>query len=316
LASQIPADLKSGQNDAVQIEGVHMSEYVAVIQAALPQVAILADWHNIESELMERYAENTANWAKRTVANRTARLLRRTELRILEKCQGHTVASRREREELLGRCPTARIHVLPNGVDVQHYSSGELAKFRHNAEAVASQGSLLFVGSMDYHANIDAVRWFVRDLWPEIASKYPDLKFVVVGRDPAPEVQSLQSDRVLITGTVDDVRPYYATARAVIVPLRVGSGTRLKILEAMAAGVPIVSTRLGAEGIDVTHDIELLIADSGAAMISGIDHLFSSPELSNRIAHVARERVKNQYDWSVVGKDLFSVYVDLLSKSR
>jgi glycosyltransferase involved in cell wall biosynthesis len=201
-------------------------------------------------------------------------------------------------------------------VDVQYYSVAEIAKVLPNAGVTAFNRSLLFVGSMDYHANIDAVSWFVRDIWPEFAGKYPDLKFVIVGRDPAPEVRNLQSDRILVTGTVEDVRPYYAAAQAVIVPLRVGSGTRLKILEAMAAGVPIVSTRLGAEGIDVAHDVELLIADSGPELTSAIDDLFSSPELRDRLVQAARERVKSRYDWSVVGKDLFSVYVDLLSKSR
>ena len=104
---------------------------------------------------------------------------------------------------------------------------------------------------MDYHANIDAVTWFSRTAWPEIAPKHPDLHFTIVGRDPAPAVRALASDRIHVTGTVDDVRPFYASAVAAVVPIRSGSGTRLKILEAMAAGVPVISTRLGAEGIEV-----------------------------------------------------------------
>ena len=118
-----------------------------------------------------------------------------------------------------------------------------------------------------------------------------------------------------MTGTVEDVRPYYAAAQAVIVPLRVGSGTRLKILEAMAAGVPIVSTRLGAEGIEVTDNVHLLIANTGPELISAIDKLFASPETRNRLVQAARDRVKSRYDWSIVGQALFSIYVDLLSKS-
>ena len=202
--------------------------------------------------------------------------------------------------------------MLPNGVDVQYYSVAEIAKVLPNAGVTAFNRSLLFVGSMDYHANIDAVSWFVRDIWPEFAGKYPDLKFVIVGRDPAPEVRNLQSDRILVTGTVEDVRPYYAAAQAVIVPLRVGSGTRLKILEAMAAGVPIVSTRLGAEGIDVTHNVHLLIADNESELISSIDRFLSSPEMRNRLIQAARDRVISRYDWSVIGKELYSLYCDLL----
>lgn len=310
LASQIEEIIDKGGFDAVQLEGVHMAEYVPVIRSR--SIKILADWHNIESELMSRYSENTTNWLKRVAARRTVTLLCRTELQFLESCQAHTVTSRREQEKLIARCPSAWIHVLPNGVDVQYYSVAEIAKVLPNAGVTAFNRSLLFVGSMDYHANIDAVSWFVRDIWPEFARKYPDLKFVIVGRDPAPEVRNLQSDRILVTGTVEDVRPYYAAAQAVIVPLRVGSGTRLKILEAMAAGVPIVSTRLGAEGIDVTHNVHLLIADNESELISSIDRFLSSPEIRNRLIQAARDRVISRYDWSVIGKELYSLYCDLL----
>ena len=130
------------------------------------------------------------------------------------------------------------------------------------------------------------------------------------------QVRALAGNRVSVTGTVPDVRPYYSGALAAVVPLRIGSGTRLKILEAMAAGVPIVSTRLGAEGIDVTHNLHLLIADNGTELVSAIDTLFSSPEMRNRLVQTARDQVIRRYDWSVVGNDLFSIYVDLLSKSR
>jgi sugar transferase (PEP-CTERM/EpsH1 system associated) len=315
LASQIAGIVKRGGFDAVQIEGLHMSEYVPVIQAASGTLPILADWHNIESELMGRYAENTSNWLRKVAAKRTATLLRRAELKFLQECQAHTVVSPREKEKLLALCPTVNVNVVPNGVDAEYFSAAEIAKIPRSATC-ASARNLLFVGSMDYHANIDAVSWFVRDIWPEIAGKYPDLKFVVVGRDPAPDVLKFQSDRIVVTGTVGDVRPYYAEAQAVIVPLRVGSGTRLKILEAMAAGVPIVSTRLGAEGIDVIDGVHLVIADSGPEMVSAVDKLFASPEVRNRLVRAAWERVKSRYDWSVVGENLFSIYVDLLSKSR
>lgn len=316
LASQLAIILERGQFNAVHLGGFHVSTYLSVGEAASMRPTILADWHNIESELMKRYSENTRNWPRRLIATRTATLLERSELRLLERCRTHTVASERERKKLLSRNPSATVRVIPNGVDARYFSPAEIAKVRWNAGASALNRSLLFVGSMDYHANIDAVSWFARDVWPEIARKHSDLKFVIAGRDPAPEVQKLASDRILVTGTIEDVRPYYGTAQAVIVPLRVGSGTRLKILEAMAAGVPIVSTRLGAEGIDVTDNVHLLIADNGAELISAINYLFSSLEIRSRLVQAARDQVINLYDWSVVGKDLFSIYVDLLSKSR
>jgi sugar transferase (PEP-CTERM/EpsH1 system associated) len=315
-ASQLASLLDRGEFDAVQIESVLMSKYLSVIEAASTPPTVLADWHNIDSELMRRYSENTSNWPKKLVARRTATLLERAELMLLKSCRAHTVASERERRTLLTRCPSATIHVLPNGVDTRYFSPDKIAEMRQNTIPSASNRNLLFVGSMDYHANIDAVIWFVRSAWPEIARRHPDLQFVIVGRDPAPAVRQLASDRILVTGTVEDVRPYYELALAAIVPLRVGSGTRLKILEAMAAGVPIISTSLGAEGINVTNNVHLLIVDKAGDLIAAVDSINSSHELRSRLIQAARDLVVKQYDWSVVGKDLFSIYVDLLSKSR
>jgi len=164
---------------------------------------------------------------------------------------------------------------------------------------------------MDYHANIDAVTWFSRTAWPDIARNHSDLELTIVGRDPAPEVRALASDRIRVTGTVDDVRPYYSSAVAAVVPLRCGSGTRIKILEAMAAGVPVVSTRLGAEGIDVEHNVHILLADSGPEIAAAVHRVASSAETRNRILQAARALVCRAYDWSVIGKRLYGIHADL-----
>lgn len=307
LAAQLADILDRGQFDAVHLGGFHLSSYLSVAETACP--AVLLDWHNIESELMRRYSENTGSWPKRLAAKRTATLLERSELRLLQKCRIHTAASERERDKLLARYPSATVHVIPNGVDTQYFSKIGAAQ---SAAPFASERNLLFVGSMDYHANIDAVTSFVREIWPDIAANLPNLKFVIVGRDPAPEVLKLASDRILVTGTVDDVRPYYRSALAVIVPLRVGGGTRLKILEAMAAGVPIVSTTLGAEGLGVTNGVHLLISNSSAEMIAAVNQLSASSELRTRLVTNARDQVIARYDWSVVGDKLHSIYKELL----
>lgn len=164
---------------------------------------------------------------------------------------------------------------------------------------------------MDYHANIEAVRWFVRETWPAIAARNPELRFVIVGRSPAPEVRALASERVIVTGTVDDVRPYYTGALAAIVPLRVGSGTRTKILEAMAAGVPVISTRLGVEGIEAVHGTDLLLADIPSEMAAAVRELAASAALHTRMREAARRFVLSRYDWSISGDRLFSIYHNL-----
>jgi polysaccharide biosynthesis protein PslH len=302
------------QFDTVQIEGVHLSKYLPLLQAAPNRPAILVDWQNIESELMWRYSQNASFWPKRVLARRTATLLERSEMMLLERWRMHTVVSERERQELLGRCPSAHVNVIPNGVDTNFFSASQISEMRRNTQSAVPKPSILFVGSMDYHANIDGVTWFTREIWPEIAEKHPELEFMIVGRHPSAAVRALASQRIQVTGTVEDVRPFYASAVAVVVPLRVGSGTRLKILEAMAAGVPVVSTRLGAEGIDASHNIHLLLADNRAEMVVAINQMTSSP-MRSRLVLAAREFVVNRYDWALVGEKLYQIHRELAQTS-
>jgi glycosyltransferase involved in cell wall biosynthesis len=261
---------------------------------------------------MWRYAKATRNWAKKIAAGRTAKLIERAEGRLLETCATHTVTSERERRKLLGRYPGANIRVIPNGVDVGYYSGKGIAHACSRSGQHESNPTILFVGSMDYHANIDAVIWFSRTVWPEIARNHPDLQFTIVGRDPAPEVRALASDCIHVTGTVEDVRPFYASALAAIAPLRSGSGTRLKILEAMAAGVPVVSTRLGAEGIEVEDGVHLLLADTGPEIAAAVHRIASSEETRARLSQAARGLVRKVYDWSAIGNELCALHEDLV----
>jgi glycosyltransferase involved in cell wall biosynthesis len=311
-ASQLAELLRSRQFDTVQMEGVHLMEYLPIIREARGSPAIVVDWHNIESEVMSRYANTTRSWMKRIVAKRTAKLIERAEDRLLDACAMHTVTSERERQKLLARRPGANIHVIPNGVDTFYYTSMRIAEACNRSGRSDSKPSILFVGYMDYHANIDAVTWFSQVAWPEIARNHPGLQFTIVGRDPAPEVLALRSERIHVTDTVEDVRPFYASAVAAVVPLRSGSGTRLKILEAMAAGVPVVSTRLGAEGIDAEDGVHILLADSGPEIAAAISRIVSSAELRCRLTAAARALVASRYDWSVIGERLARIHHDLM----
>jgi glycosyltransferase involved in cell wall biosynthesis len=294
------------------MEGVHLMKFLPIIQKARVCPAIVVDWHNIESEVMWRYADTTGNWVKKVAAKRTAKLIERAEDHLLDTCPSHTVTSERERQKLLARRPGANIQVIPNGVDASFYTARNIADACRKNSLGGSKQTILFVGYMDYHANIDAVTWFSRVAWPEIARTHPAMQFMIVGRDPAPEVRALASDRIHVTGTVDDVRPFYASAVAAVVPLRSGSGTRLKILEAMAAGVPVVSTKLGAEGIDIEHDIHFLLADSGPDIAAAVHRIASSDETRSRLSEAARELVCRIYDWSVIGNQLYGIHSDLV----
>jgi sugar transferase (PEP-CTERM/EpsH1 system associated) len=301
--------LQAGSFDAVQIEGVHLSAYLPVIRAARSRPVILSDWHNIESEILRRYSRVNPSSLRRAYARRTANLLEREETRFLAACDVNTVTSERERGWLQARNPTAEIHVIPNGVDVQYFAGREM-------DFGSARTRLVFAGSMDYSANVDAVVWFVKSIWHELSRDHPALSFAIVGRDPTPAVRALAGDRVTVTGTVPDVRPYYSGALAAVVPLRIGSGTRLKILEAMAAGIPVISTRLGAEGLDIEDGTHLLLADSEGEMIVAVNRLAASPELWLRLSRSGREVVSRSYDWHALTEHLYRIHCAANERAR
>jgi glycosyltransferase involved in cell wall biosynthesis len=315
--------------DIVQVESVQMSAYLPLIRAASPRPLIVCDWHNIESELMQRYSEHTTNPLRRLYAQKTARRLQEVERRVLRDCDAHITVSERDRERLLELEPAARVFVADNGVDVEFYSPGEVktahqkwlnGPIPHHAQkphGLSKRHRLLFVGSMDYHANIDAVIHFAQQNWKTIHQGNREMVFTIVGRNPAKEVLSLANlPGIEVTGTVADVRPYYEEAFASIVPLRVGGGSRLKILESMAARVPVVSTRLGAEGIEVCDGENILLGDTQAELTGKVSELFTNRTLREQLAASAHTFALKRYDWSAIGNRLLTRYEELLMAKR
>jgi glycosyltransferase involved in cell wall biosynthesis len=305
-AAELAGILDQGNFDIVQVESVHLLPYLPVIRAARSHPAVAADWHNIESELMWRYSEAAPDPARRWVARRTASLIERAELEMLRSCDVHLTASERERERLASRLPQAELHVIPNGVDCGAFT----------APCIDPRGDpeIIFVGSMDYHANIDAVQWFAREIWPDLSHDHPRLRLTVVGRNPTPAIRALASESIEITGTVSDVRPYYSRALALVVPLRIGSGTRLKILEALAAGVPVLSTRLGAEGLEVADGITIMLADTPEQFRNCFLRLEASPDLRMKLIQAGRELVSERYDWPILGTRLSQIHSTLVTR--
>jgi glycosyltransferase involved in cell wall biosynthesis len=195
--------------------------------------------------------------------------------------------------------PQARIAVVDNGVDTAYFSG---------LPNHGNRNRIVFVGLMAYHANVDGMTWFTREIWPAVRKQMPDKVLTVVGANPTPEVLELRREpHVEVTGTVPDVRPWYAEAFAAIVPLRVGAGTRLKILESMAAGVPVVSTAVGAEGLDVTHGENILIADGAQEWADALAEL-QDEACRQRLIEGGRRLVRSRYDWDIIGNSVIAVY--------
>jgi glycosyltransferase involved in cell wall biosynthesis len=300
MQTTLAAIVADEQFDLVHIDSIHLAALLPELRRGC-QAPIVYDWHNIESEAMRRYASLVESPARKLYAAVTGRRLAALEQRILRGSFGHLVCSEREREQLHCLVPRARIRVVENGVDTRYFeSSGEVSDARKR---------IVFVGTMGYHANVEAAVRFVRTIWPGIRKRFPGWLLTLVGSDPSPAVVALRGEAgVEVTGTVDDVRPYYREALAAIVPLRTGGGTRLKILEAMAAGVPVISTSFGAEGLPVSPGGNILIADRDEDWAVQLDALSSWSDRWSSLALAGRCLVKSRYDWDAIGTSLYETY--------
>jgi polysaccharide biosynthesis protein PslH len=299
--------------DVLHLDSIHMAPYESLFlnQGSQPVPCVYA-WHNIESEAMQRYSVEVKSFAKRYYAMATMRRLQELERTLLQNAFGHIVCSRREEEQLKRIVPGARVATVPNGVDASFFAPPTVT-------LKWPPKSFIFVGAMNYYPNVEAAVVFVRDIWPGLRLLFPGCRLTLVGSNPVPAVRALQEkDGVTVTGTVQDLRGFYHLADVAVVPLRLGGGTRLKILEAMAAGVPVVSTAVGAEGLEVNPGHNILIAEDRTPE-SWCNAIMSLKQPENRregLVAAAMQLVRERYDWAVIGKLLGKTYIDWLCPSH
>lgn len=283
-----------------------------IIQVEIPELVpvargrgahVVLDSHNIWSELSLRRRSLRPWTARRALGS----LLFRRDLAVERRAwrQADLCLATSEREAAVMRAVAARVVTIPNGADPVPRTTA--------AGKRAGRPYLVFVGLLSYEPNADALRHLVRDVLPLVHREQPDLDLVVVGRGASSELAALADGRVRFAGGVPDVRPFVAGAAISVVPLRAGSGTRLKILEAMALGRPVVSTSVGAEGLDLVDGTHALIADGAEAFAAAILSLLSAPGRADEMGRAGRRLVESRYAWSVIGKQLTGHYEDLAS---
>jgi glycosyltransferase involved in cell wall biosynthesis len=260
-----------------------------------PHFATVLFEHNVEWALWDRRAATVPWGPKRAFYRWETRRTRAIERDLIERFNATLAVSDGDREALRRLVPGADVHVVPTGVDV--------AAFLPTDESRRDARTVVFLGSMDWHPNVDGVRWFIDVVWPAVRAAVPGARFRVVGRRPPPEILALACDDVEITGDVPAVQPYLHEAAMSVVPLRAGGGTRLKIFEAMAAGAPVVSTTVGAEGLDVTPGEHLLIADEAEDFAAAIIGLLRDDGARRQLADRA-SRLVRAFEWSAVGERL------------
>jgi glycosyltransferase involved in cell wall biosynthesis len=264
---------------------------------------MVLDEHNIEYELLYRLFRKERSIVRKLYNGVEYVKVKRSERSTWSRVDACLVTSEREEHTVRRHAPRTRTRVVPNGVDLEVFQPQETPTDPH---------SLVFVGTMNYRPNADAVIYLAGEILPEIWKTRPDVTLTVVGQEPPEEVRRLAGPRIAITGWVDDVRPYVRRAAVVVTPVRIGSGTRLKVLEAFAMGKAVVSTPLGCEGIAVKDGEHLLVADNPADLAARVVRLLDDPALAIRLGMQGRALVERTYGWRAVVDDLDALHSELL----
>ena len=257
------------------------------------EIASLLFQHNVESEIWRRHAETASNAARKAIYGLEYRRMLRYEQSALRKFD-HVIAVSENDRALMARWVAPKnITVVPTGVDLAQYSPDP------NASETAPL--VTFVGAMDWEPNMDGVEYFCGEIWPVIRAEVPEARFRIVGRNPGRRVQRWASGTVEVTGQVSSVVEHLRQSAVVIVPLRIGGGTRLKIYEAMATAKPVVSTTVGAEGLDVKHGRDIILADDVRSFSQAVVMLLRDADLRRRYGRAAADTA-SRFDWSAIGQ--------------
>ncbi len=289
--------------DVVHADTLGLSPYVPLI----PHAGTVLNHHDIESALVRRRAEHEQNFLWRKFWLQESANLLSAEQRWCPTFDVNVVVSEEEGTLVKSSCEDSAICVVPNGVDVQYFTP----------RADPGGARLLFCGRLDQLANRGAITYFFQSIWPELTGKVEHLEIDVVGKNPPSWLLELSNRdaRVHVPGFVDDVRPYFQNATVFVCPITDGGGTRLKILDALAMGMPIVSTTFAASGLALRDRQHLLLADSPGQFSDQTLKLLRNPDLRNAVSREGYRVVKDQYSWEVIGKSLVQAYVMARSRS-
>jgi polysaccharide biosynthesis protein PslH len=288
--------------DVIQVESSQMACFEFD-----PRAVLVLDEHNIEYELLYRTYLTERSPLRRAYNWIEFRKFKHEEIGAWRRATGTVTTSDREAVIIHDLVPANPTICVPNAVDVEYFSP---------SSEPADPDALVLTGLMKYRPNVDAATYFVREVLPQIVAVRPRLKFYIVGGEPPDEVTRLAGPNVVVTGTVPDVRPFVRKAAVVVVPLRMGSGTRLKVVEGLSMRKAMVSTSLGCEGIDVEDGKHLLIADTPAAFATAVLRLLDDAALSASLADAGRDLVDRRYRWERVVADLEGFYDQLLALRR
>lgn len=288
--------------DVVHIESLFMTPYIDTIRKYNPKAKIILRSHNLEHLIWERLANTAKNKAKKIYLKYLAKKLKQYESSILPNIDGIAAITKADykRYQKLNKDHT-KLETIPFGIDLEQY---KFQKYQGNAK------TYFHLGAMNWNPNIEAVDWMLQVICPKVIKKIPDIKLQLAGREMNPKYKQFESQNLQIDGEVDDAHKYMHTNGIMIVPLLSGGGMRVKIIEGMALGCPIITTSIGIEGIHAKHGKHVLIADTPAEFMEVFIQLISNPKLATELSVSARKLVEEKYDNKKILKKLIQFYKD------
>jgi sugar transferase (PEP-CTERM/EpsH1 system associated) len=304
MKKMIGKAIENSHYDLAIIEHLHMAQYVEIIKKH--KIPVILREHNIETVMMKRYYENAHNPLEKIYAYVQWLKLRKYESRLVSLFNRCITLSKVDQEHLQNLLPQAKTKVLPCGVDLEYYKSRNGLREKNN---------IIFIGNLLFKPTFEGVVFFVKQIWPIIKKDCPALEFRILGPYPRRREKELMSQPgISLCGYVQDVRPYMSKSLIAVVPIYIASGVRLKIIEAMAMNLPIVTTSVGCEGLNLIPGKHLLVSDSIEGFARNVLTLINNDELRNRIAENALQLIQDEFSWESVMEKLNILCLETISQ--
>ena len=283
--------------DIIHVDTISLAPYVS----HLKNIKAVLNHHNIESAMMLRRAENESNLFKKIYFYQEGVKLQKLERRICNKFHLNITCSDLDSERLKAAAGVTNCISIPNGVDLDY--------FQPMAGKIKPK-SLVFAGGMSWYPNLDAMNFFLKSVWPRLVKQIPDISLTIIGKNPPQWMSDMQKEypNILVTGFVDDVRPYLAEAEIYICPIKDGGGTKLKVLDALAMGKALIADAIACEGIEVVNNKSVIFASTPAEYIEKIKYLLENPKINQELSRNGNQLIKDLYGFQSIGKKMSGIY--------
>jgi len=307
MANKLIETLRQEEFDIVHIESLYMSPYIPLIRKH-SNAKILMRLHNIEHQIWERLADNERNPFLKLAYRINTKQLKRVEHRLLHEVDGYMSISEPDYRYFHETAPEVPGIVIPFGIDVDNYDMED------DDYIATDQPALFHLGSMNWGPNVEGIEWFLDEVWPEILTAHPNLTFALAGHNIPEKIRTRHDKNVTVVGAVPNANEFMMEYDIMVVPLLSGSGIRIKIVEAMALGRVVITTTIGAEGLDVQDGKHLFIANTPEEFVMVINKCVAMPDLCTIISENARHYVSVNHNNSVISKKISEFYHEITKK--